>query len=177
MTTAKENGTAKTSETFEAAAAAQTKKMEAAAKAGAEALAQGYEQAYANTKDQMDKVNEFAHQNYDDLAGFNKETLEAVIASSNVVAKGVEDLGQEIAAYAQQAAEKNIATAQKLFAVKNVKDAMDLQAEWAKSAFDGFVAESTKLQDMSMQVSTKASEPLSKQVNAAVEKFAKPITA
>jgi hypothetical protein len=54
---------------------------------------------------------------------------------------------------------------------------MDLQAEWAKSAFDGFVAESTKLQDMSMQVGTKASEPLSKQVNAAVEKFAKPITA
>jgi len=177
MTTAEKNGSAKANETFEAAAAAQTKKMEAAAKAGAEAIAQGYEQAYANAKEQMDKVNEFAHQNYDDLAGFNKETLDAVIASSNVVAKGVEDLGQEIASYAQQAAEKNIAAAQKLFAVKNVQDAMDLQAEWAKSAFDGFVAESTKLQDMSMQVGTKASEPLSKQVNAAVEKFAKPITA
>lgn len=177
MTTAKKNGTAKPTEAFEAAAAAQQKKMEAAAKAGAEALAQGYEQAYANTKDQMDKVNEFAHQNYGDLAGFNKETLDAVMASSNVVAKGVEDMGQEIASYAQQAAEKNIAAAQKLFAVRNVQDAMDLQAEWAKMAFDGFVAESAKLQDMSMQVGTKASEPLSKQVNAAVEKFAKPITA
>lgn len=177
MTTAKKNGTAKAKETLEAAAAAQQEKLEAAAKAGAEALAQGYEQAYSNAKDQLDKVNEFAHQNYDEVADFNKVTLEAVIASSNVVAKGVEDLGQEIAAYAQQAAEKNIETAQKLFAVRNMQDAMDLQAEWAKTAFDGFVAESTKLQDMSMQVGTKASEPLSKQVNAAVEKFAKPITA
>lgn len=177
MTTANKNGSAKANETFEAAAAAQQKQMEAAAKAGAEALAQGYEQAYANAREQLDKVNEFAHQNYDDLAGFNKQTLEAVIASSNAVAKGVEDLGQEIAAYAQQAAEKNIAAAQKLFAVRNVKDAMDLQAEWAKTAFDGFVAESAKLQDMSMQLGTKASAPLSKQVNAAVEKFAKPITA
>jgi len=177
MTTAKKNDSTKTSETFEAAAAAQQKKMEAAAKAGAEALTQGYEQAYVNAKDQLDKVNDFAHQNYDDLADFNKDTIEAVMASSNVVAKGVEDLGQEIAAYAQQAAEKNIATVQKLFAVKNMQDAMDLQAEWAKTAFDGFVAESAKLQDMSMQVGTKASEPLSKQVNAAVEKFAKPITA
>lgn len=177
MTTAKKNGTTKVSESLEAAAVAQQKKMEAAAKAGAEAFAQGYEQVYANSKEQFDKVNEFTHQNYDDLAGFNKDTLEAVMASSNVVAKGMEDLGQEIAAYAQQAAEKNIATAQKLFAVKNVQDAMDLQAEWAKSVFDGFIAESTKLQDMSLQVGTKASAPISKQVNAAVEKFAKPISA
>lgn len=177
MTTAKKNGNAKVNETLEAAAAAQQKKLEAAAKAGVDALAQGYEQVYSTTKEQMDKVNEFAFKNYDDLADFNKDTIEAVIASSNVVAKGVEDLGQEIASYAQQAAEKNIEAAQKLFAVKNVRDALDLQAEWAKTAFDGFVAESTKLQDMSVQLGTKASEPLSKQVNAAVEKFAKPPTA
>lgn len=169
MTTAKENGGAK--------AAKANETFEAAAKAGAEALAQGYEQAYATAKDQLDKVNEFAHQNYGDLAGFNKDTIDAVMASSNVVAKGVEDMGQEIAAYAQQAAEKNIVAAQKLFAVRNIQDAMELQAEWAKTAFDGFVAQSAKLQDMSAQVGAKASAPLSKQVNAAVEKFAKPITA
>ncbi len=175
MTTADKNGSAK--DTIESAAAAQQEKIEAAVKAGTDAFAQGYEQAYANAKEQMDKVNEFAFKNYDEIADFNKETVEAVIASSNVVAKGVEDFGQEIASYAQQAAEKNIETAKKLFAVKNVQDALDLQAEWAKTAFDGFVAESAKLQDMSLQVSAKASEPLSKQVNAAVEKFAKPITA
>lgn len=177
MTTAKKNGTAKSNATLEAAAAAQQKNFEAAAKAGAEAIAQGYEQVYANTKEQMDKVNEFAFQGHPELADFNKETVEAVIASSNVVAKGVEDLGQEIATYAQTAVEKNIETAQKLFAVKSVQDIFELQAEWAKSAFDGFVAESAKLQDMSMALSTKASEPINKQVNAAVEKFAKPITA
>ncbi len=177
MTTARKTGTAKTTETLEAAAAGQQKKIEAAVKAGADAFTQGYEQVYASTKEQMDKVNEFAFKNYDELADFNKETIEAMIASSNVVAKGVEDFGQEIASYAQKAAEKNIETAKKMFAVKNVQDAMDLQAEWAKTAFDSFMSESAKLQDMSMQVSTKAAEPLSKQVNAAVEKFSKPITA
>ena len=177
MTTAKKNGSAKANETFEAAAAAQQKKFEAAAKAGADALTQGYEQAIATTKEQLDKINEFAFQGYPEIADFNKETVDAVIASSKFVAKGVEDLGQEIASYAQQATEKNIETAQKLFALKNVQDVLDLQTEWAKTAFDGFVAESAKLQDMSLQVGTKASGPISKQVNAAVEKFAKPITA
>ena len=177
MTTAKKNGSAKANETLEAAAAVQQKKFEAAAKAGAVAFSQGYEQVYAKTKEQLDKVNELAFLNYDELADFNKDTVEAVIASSNVVAKGVEHLGQEIAAYAQQAAEKNIETAQKLFAVKSVQDALDLQAEWAKLAFDGFIAESAKLQDISLRVSTQASAPLSKQANAAVERFAKPHTA
>lgn len=177
MTTAKKTGAAKTTETLEAAAADQQKKIEAAVKAGADAFTQGYEQAYTTTKEQMDKVNEFAFKNYDELADFNKETVEAVIASSNVVAKGVEDFGQELVSYTQKAAEKNIETAKKLFAVKNVQDAMDLQAEWAKMAFDSFVAESTKLQDMSVEVGAKAAEPLNKQVNAAVEKFSKPITA
>jgi phasin family protein len=177
MTTAKKTTTAKTTETLEAVAVEQQKKLEDAVKAGAEAFSQGYEQVYATTKDQMDKVNEFAFKNYDELADFNKETIEAVMASSNVVAKGVEDFGQEIASYAQQAAEKNIEAAKKMFAVKSMQDAMDLQAEWAKMAFDSFMAESAKLQDMSMQVGTKAAEPLNKQVNAAVEKFSKPITA
>ena len=177
MTTTKKNSSSKANETFEAAAAAQQKKFETAAKAGAEALAQNYEQVLATTKEQLEKVNEFAFQGYPEIADFNKETVEAVMTASNLVAKGVEELGQEIAAYAQQAAEKNMETAQKLFAMKNVQDMLDLQAAWAKTAFDGFVAESTKLQDMSMQVTTKASAPISKQVNAAVEKFAKPITA
>ncbi len=177
MTTAKKNGSAKATETLKATATAQQKKLEDAVKAGADAFSQGYEQAYTTSKDQLDKVNQFAVKNYDEFAVFNKDTIEAVIASSNVVAKGVEELGQEIAAYAQLAAEKNIETAKQLFAVKSVQDAMDLQATWAKAAFDGFLAESAKLQDLSLQVSTKAAEPISKQVNAAVEKFAKPITA
>ena len=177
MTTAKKTTTAKTTETLEAVAVEQQKKLEDAVKAGAEAFSQGYEQVYSTTKEQMDKVNEFAFKNYDELADFNKETIEAMMASSNVVAKGVEDFGQEIASYAQQAAEKNIEAAKKMFAVKSMQDAMDLQAEWAKMAFDNFMAESAKLQDMSMQVGTKAAEPLNKQVNATVEKFSKPITA
>lgn len=177
MTTAKKTEAAKAAETIEAATAAQQKKLEEAVKAGADAFAQSYEQVYETTKEQMDKVNEFAFKNYDELADFNKETIEAMIASSNIVAKGVEEFGQEITSYAQKAAEKNIEVAKRLFAVKNMQDALDVQAEWAKLAFDGFLAESAKLQDMSLQVSSKAAEPLSKQMNAAVEKFTKPITA
>ena len=68
MTTAKKTTTAKTTETLEAVAVEQQKKLEDAVKAGAEAFSQGYEQVYSTTKEQMDKVNEFAFKNYDELA-------------------------------------------------------------------------------------------------------------
>lgn len=177
MTTARKTTSAKATETLEAAAAAQQKQFETAVKAGADAFSQGYETIYATAKQQMDKLNELTFKNYDDLAEFNKETIEAVVESSNLMAKGVEDMGQEIAAYAQMTTEKNIEAAKKMFTAKNIQDAMDLQTAWAKTAMDSFFAESAKLQDMSLQLSTAAAKPLNKQVNAAVEKFAKPITA
>ncbi len=54
---------------------------------------------------------------------------------------------------------------------------MDLQSEWAKSAFDGFVAESSKLQDISVKVSNQASQPINERINKAVETFTKTIAA
>jgi len=177
MTTARKSGGAAATETLEAAAAAQQKQIESAVKAGAEAFTQGYEKAYTTAKTQMDKFSEMAFKNYDELADFNKDTIEAVVESSNIVAKGVENFGQEIAAYAQTTTEKNIEAAKKMFAAKNVQDAMDLQAAWAKTVMDSFFAESAKLQDMSMKLGNAAAKPLSKQVNVAVEKFAKPISA
>jgi phasin family protein len=111
------------------------------------------------------------------IADFNKDTMDAMMMSSSMVAKGVEEMGKEIAAYTQIAMDKNMEAAKKMFAVKNMQDLMDVQAEWTKMAMDSFIAESAKLQDMSMQVSTEAVEPVSKQFSSVVEKLAEPFAA
>lgn len=166
MTAAKKNGAKHTTET-----------VEAAVKAGADAFAKGYEQVTEATKEQFEKANEFTFKNYDEITDFNKGTLEAVVVSGNVLAKGAEIVGKELVDYTQKSVEKNFAAAQKMFAAKNVQEAIDLQAAWAKDAFDAFWAESAKLQDMSMKVTNEASAPINERINAAVEKFSKPIAA
>jgi len=125
----------------------------------------------------MDEAQKSAFENFDQVSDFNRENVEAVIVSSNIVAKGFEVVGKEVAAYAQKAAEANMAAAKKLSSAKNPQELMDMQAEWAKTAFDGFVAESTKLQDLSVKVSNQASQPISERINKAVETFSKPIAA
>ena len=70
-----------------------------------------------------------------------------------------------------------MAVAKSLGAVKNPQDLMDMQADWAKTAFDGFVAETAKLQDISTKVSSQAAQPLNERINKAVATFSKSIAA
>jgi len=100
-----------------------------------------------------------------------------MIVSGNVVAKGVEVVGKEVAAYAQDAAEANMAAVKQFSTATNPQEFMDMQTAWAKSAFEGFMAETSKLQDISVRVSNQAVQPINERINKAVEVFAKPIAA
>jgi phasin family protein len=178
MATNKTTNAAKTAQdTLEAVAAAQKKTFEEAFQAGTDAFTKGYEQFYATAREQMDKAQKSAFENLDQFADFGRENVEAMIVSGNIVAKGVEVVGKEIAAFAQKQAEANMAAAKKLGAVKNPQEFLDLQTALAKAAFDEIVAETTKLQDMSTQVSNEAAQPINDRINKAVETFAKPIAA
>lgn len=177
MSTKKTDSAKLAFEGVEAVAAKQKETIEAAVKASTEAMGKGYEQAYTMTKEQFEKANEMAFKSYDDFADFGKETYEAVVASSNIFAKGADVIGKEVAAFAQASVEANLATAKKLFMVKNPQEMLDLQGKWAKESFDTLVSETTKLQDMSMKVATETAAPINARVNAAVEKMSKPIAA
>jgi len=178
MATTKKNSAATTAqETLEAVAEAQKKTFDEALKAGADAFAKSYEEVYNQAREQMDKAQKSAFENFDQVSDFNRENVEAMIVSSNIVAKGFEVVGKEFAAYAQKAAEANMAAAKNLGSAKNPQDLMDMQADWAKNAFDGFLAETAKLQDISTKVSNQAAQPINERINKAVATFSNTIAA
>ena len=178
MATTKKNGAANAAqETLESAAAAQKKTIEDAVQAGTEAFAKSYEQFYTTAREQMDKAQKSAMENMDQLSDASRENAEALVVSGNIFAKGFEIVGKEFAAYAEKTIEANMAAAQKLGAIKNPQEFMDLQTELAKAAYDDFVAESAKLQDLSVKVSNEAAQPLNERLNKAVETFSKTVAA
>lgn len=178
MATTKKNSAATTAqETLEAVAEAQKNTFDEALKAGSEAFAKSYEEVYNQAREQMDKAQKSAFENLDQVSDFNRENVEAMLVSSNIVAKGFEVVGKEFAAYAQKAAEANMAAAKNLGSAKNPQDLMDMQADWAKNAFDGFLAETAKLQDISTKVSTQAAQPINERINKAVATFSNPTAA
>jgi phasin family protein len=73
--------------------------------------------------------------------------------------------------------ETSAQAAKALMGAKTLREAVDLQTDLAKSNFDKFIAESTKLSEMSVKVANEAFEPINARVNVAVEKLLKPIAA
>ena len=144
-----------------------TKPMDDAVAAGKQSV----EQAVAATKEQVEKASNAALKSYDDFAVYNKEAVDAYVKAGNVMTKGMEDLGKTLFAFAQSQAESNVSAA------KTLNDVVEIQSDLARSQFDAFVAESTKVSEMSLKVANETVEPIQAQFTVVVEKMMKPIAA
>jgi phasin family protein len=135
----------------------------------AEAINEGIETAFKTGTEALKASFEKAVKNYDQFLGYGKETVEAYAKSANAAGKGAETLHNEIYAYSKQSIEDSIAAAKALLGSKSVHEAFELQTDFAKTAFDSYVSELTKLSELVMSTTKEAFEPLQGRVAAWVE--------
>jgi len=128
--------------------------MESTMKNGAETLKTGFEKAVKG---------------YDQFLGFGKETVEAYTKAANVAAKGAETLHNEIFAYSKQSMEDTMAAAKALMATKSVHEAFELQSDFAKTQFDTYVAQMTKLGEIYVAAAKDSFAPIQGRVQAWVD--------
>ena len=136
-----------------------------------------YDQFFGTAKAQVEKASAQTMKAYEDAAKFNKENLDAYVAASTVYAKGVESVAKTWAAFAQETFEASANVAKAVLGAKTLKEAVEIQADFAKTTFDKFVAEGTKASEASIKVANEALEPINARVNVAVEKLLKPAIA
>ena len=163
--------------TIEDVAAQAKENFEGIVKAQQEQAQKQFEQTMSAAKEQVEKASVQLLKGYEDMATFGKENVDALVQSGTIVAKGAEDLGKEVVAFAQASFDKQVATGKAVLSAKSIREIVDLQNDYIKSSVDAFVAESTKLHEMSVQVANAAFAPLGARMNAAVEKFSKPLAA
>lgn len=133
--------------------------------------------AVAAGKETVEKASKAAFKSYDEFTVLNKDNVDAVMKSGAIVAKGYEAIGQEVMAFAKASIEANVATAQALFGAKTLREAVELQTEFTRKAFDDMMAESAKLGEMSVKLANDAARPLQARVNVTVETMMKPVAA
>jgi phasin family protein len=150
---------------------------EAVVKASTEAATKNYEQAVQSAQEQVEKASKSLFKGYDELTSLNKDNMDAFVKSSNIYAKGFENLSKEVMSFAQSAMEANMATAKAFAGAKTLREMFDLQADYARNNFDKTLAESAKLTEMSVKVANDALEPIQGRVNVTVEKMLKPVAA
>ncbi len=129
----------------------------------------GFETTQAKVKEGMEKAMKTA----EEFVSFGQGNVEAFVKSGQIWAAGVQDLTKQVAATAQASFEESMSTFKALSSVKSLKDAMDLQASFARSALEKTMTETGKLTDASFKLTEQALAPITARMTVAVEKFAK----
>ncbi len=123
----------------------------------------------AETQKSVSEQLEKATKSIETVATFGQENLDAMMKAQNIAAKAAEGLQAEVIAFSKKSIEESVAHAKELATVQTVADFVEKQAGFAKHAFDGFVRQSTKLNEMTVAAMKDAMAPLTARATAAVE--------
>jgi len=150
-------------ETIEKAAKAgkeNAEKAAKAAKAGTDALSNGYDRYLALTREQLEKVLPEAFGKFDVFTNYGKGTADAFLKAGDVAAKAFETIGDDVAAYQRRVWDDSITNTKALFGCKTFEEVIELQTTVARTQFDKFVSDSTKLGELSLKTVNQVLEPI-----------------
>jgi phasin family protein len=75
------------------------------------------------------------------------------------VSKGWQAIASEFADYSKKSFEDGSAALEKLFGAKSLEKAIEVQSEYAKTSYEGFVAEATKLGELYTDLAKESYKP------------------
>ena len=122
----------------------------------AEAIEEAVEKGAASVREGMDKMS----RSFGKLTSFHKETLEALMESATLAGKGTEKVAGELTTYAKSSGEAFSSAIKAIAGSKTLQAAFEAQMDYAKSSFESYVAEMTKVNDILLASAREAFEPL-----------------
>jgi hypothetical protein len=97
---------------------------------------------------------------FEDFQKFSKDHIEAFTAASSTLTKGLQEIATESSDYSKKAFAAGTATYEKLLGARSVESAVQIQTEFAKQAYEGFVAQATRVSELYTRVASDALKPV-----------------
>jgi len=97
--------------------------------------------------------------NLDDLQQVGKDNVEVALKSFGALSKGAQAIAVEVADYQKKAFEDGTAALEKLFGVKSLDKAIEVQTEYAKTAYEGFVSKANKIGELYVDLAKETYKP------------------
>ncbi len=98
--------------------------------------------------------------NFEDFQKFSKNHIETVTAVTSTLTKGLQEIAVESTDYSKKAFADSSAAVEKLMGAKSVETAIQIQTDFAKSAYEGFVAQASKINQICVKLATEAFKPV-----------------
>jgi hypothetical protein len=97
--------------------------------------------------------------NFEDAQNLGKDNLDATLMVFGVVSKGYQAIALEAVDYAKKAFEDGNAAAEKLLAAKSLDKAMEVQNDYLRSAYQGFVSQANRVGQLYADLVQEACKP------------------
>ena len=98
--------------------------------------------------------------NFEDFQKLGKDNVDVAMQQFGTVSKGWQAIAAEFADYSKKSFENGSAALEKLIGAKSLDKAIEVQSEYVKSAYEGFVAQSTKLGELYTDLAKETYKPL-----------------
>ena len=98
-------------------------------------------------------------QNMDEIQKLGKDNLDTAMKSFGTVSKGVQAIAGEVADYSKKSFEDGAAVAEQLFGAKTLDKAVEIQSAYFKHAYEGFVAQATKMGELYADLAKETYKP------------------
>lgn len=98
--------------------------------------------------------------NLEDIQQFSKEQLDAATVTATTLSKGAQQIAVEATDYSKKSLESSTAFFEKLLGAKSLDKAMELQSAYAKSSYESFVAQATKIGEIYTNIAKEAFKPV-----------------
>ena len=97
--------------------------------------------------------------NLEDMQKFGKDSFEATLKSYGAMSKTMQAIAVEMADYSKKAFEHSAAAAEKLFGAKSLDSAIEVQSDYVKNTYEGFVSEAAKFNELYADLAKEAYKP------------------
>jgi hypothetical protein len=97
--------------------------------------------------------------NFDDVQKMSKDNMDATMKSLGMFSKATQAIATEVADYSKKSFEEGTKVVEKLFGAKSLDKAIEIQTDYAKSAYEGFVAQATKMGELYADLAKETYKP------------------
>ncbi len=98
--------------------------------------------------------------NFDDLQKLGKDNVDVSLKQLGAMSKGVQAIATEFVDYSRRSFEAGTAATEKLLGAKSLEKAIEVQTDYVKTAYEGFVSEATKLGELYADLAKETYKPL-----------------
>ncbi|WP_420409246.1 phasin family protein [Hoeflea sp.] len=97
--------------------------------------------------------------NFDSTSKMNKEVMDNMLTTMSAMTKGFQQIAAEATEYSKKSYEDSAATVEKLVSAKSLDKAIEIQTDYAKTSYETFVAQATKMSELYADLAKEAYKP------------------